>query len=74
MVIHLHAAADGLPLRKQQLEVVAPALLRARSSGERMVVWAAPAIDRAFLVVTNRGDAAAETDAVVAALINLPPP
>jgi D-alanyl-D-alanine carboxypeptidase len=38
------------------------------------VVWAAPAIDRAFLVVTNRGDAAAETDAVVAALINLPSP
>jgi CubicO group peptidase (beta-lactamase class C family) len=32
-------------------------------------VWAAPAIDRSFLVVANRGDAFAETDAVFGTLI-----
>lgn len=35
------------------------------------VVWAAPELDRAYLVVTNRGEAMLETDAAVAAMIKL---
>ncbi|MDP2343476.1 MAG: endonuclease/exonuclease/phosphatase family protein [Deltaproteobacteria bacterium] len=38
IVIHLKAASDGLPIRKQQLAALAPVLAKARESGERLVV------------------------------------